>query len=155
VSEANAQRGGAERSSSGLQHRVATGDDLDLLAAWNRQLNEDERAANLLGVDALRERMRGFLAAEYTAVIFEEDGAPVGYALFRPDENGVYLRQLFVDRAQRRRGIGRRILERLHAEVFPRGVRVTIEVLVHNDRAIAFWRAAGFTDHAIAMTRPT
>lgn len=138
-----------------MQHRVATDADLDRLAAWNRELNQDEGAENLLGVDALRERMRGFLAGEYTAVIFEEDGAPVGYALFRPDENGVYVRQLFVDRAQRRRGVGRRILERLHAEVFPRGVRVTIEVLVHNERAIGFWRAVGFTDHAIAMVRRT
>jgi ribosomal protein S18 acetylase RimI-like enzyme len=138
-----------------MQHRVATGADLDLLAAWNRELNQDEGAENLLGVEALRERMRDFLAGEFTAVIFEEAGAPVGYALFRPDENGVYLRQLFVDRAQRRRGVGRRILERLHAEIFRRGVRVTIEVLVHNDPAIAFWRAVGFTDHAFAMIART
>lgn len=138
-----------------MQHRVATGADLDLLAVWNRELNQDEGAENLLGVDALRDRMRDFLASEYSAVIFEEGGDPIGYALFRPDENGIHLRQLFVDRAQRRRGVGRRILERLHAQVFPRGVRVTIEVLVHNERAIAFWRAAGFTDHAIAMVRRT
>ena len=69
-----------------MQHRVATGADVDLLAAWNRELNQDEGAENLLGVDALRERMRGFLAGEYTAVIFEEDGAPVGYALVRERE---------------------------------------------------------------------
>ena len=136
-----------------MEHRVATDADLDLLAVWNRHLNEDERAENLLDVDRLRERMRGFLAGEYRALIFEEAGTALGYALFRPDENGVHLRQLFVDRAQRRRGIGRRIVERLHMEVFPRGVRVTVEALVHNERALAFWRAVGFADHAVAMTR--
>ena len=138
-----------------MQHRCATGADLDLLAAWNRLLNEDERAENLLDVEALRERMRGFLAGEYRAEIFEEAGVPVGYALFRPDENGVHLRQLFVERAQRRRGIGRGIVECLHAEIFPRGVRVTVEVLVHNERALAFWRAVGFADHAVALVRRT
>ena len=65
------------------------------------------------------------------------------------------MRQLFVDRAQRRRGLGRRIVEVLREEIFPRGVRVTIQVLVHNERAIAFWRAVGFRDHAIAMIRRT
>ena len=87
-----------------MEHRVATDADLDLLAVWNRHLNEDERAENLLDVG-------------------------------------------------RRRGIGRRIVERLRAEVFPRGMRVTVEVLVHNERALAFWRAVGFADHAVAMTR--
>jgi len=136
-----------------MRHRDATNADLDLLAGWNRHLNEDERAEKLLGVEQLRERMRGFLAGEYRAVIFEEAGAPVGYALFRPDENGIHLRQLFVDRAQRRRGVGRRIVERLRAEIFPRDVRVTVEVLVHNDAALAFWRAGGFVDHALALVR--
>jgi ribosomal protein S18 acetylase RimI-like enzyme len=138
-----------------MEHRVPTDADLDLLAVWNRHLNEDERAENLLGVEPLRERMRGFLAGEYRALIFEEAGTPLGYALFRPDENGIHLRQLFVDRAQRRRGVGRRIVECLHAEVFPRGVRVTAEVLVHNEAALAFWRAIGFTDHAVALIRST
>jgi ribosomal protein S18 acetylase RimI-like enzyme len=136
-----------------MQHREATDADLDRLAAWNRELNEDERAENLLGVDALRERMRGFLAGAYRAVIFEEAGSPVGYALYRPDESGVYLRQLFVERALRRRGFGRRVVEVLLAEILPPGVRVTAEVLVHNDRALAFWRAVGFRDHALALVR--
>lgn len=136
-----------------MRHSVATDADLDLLAVWNLHLIEDERAETPLDVAQLRKRMRGFLAGEYRAVIFEEAGARVGYALFRSDENGIHLRQLFVDRAQRRRGVGRRIVERLHAEIFPRGVRVTVDVLVPNEAALAFWRAVGFADHAISLVR--
>ena len=138
-----------------MRHRVAGEGDLDRLAAWNRELIEDERAATPLDVAQLRERMRGFLAGPYRALIFEEDGEPVGYALYRPDEDGVHVRQLFVARGRRRRGVGRRIVERLCDDVFPRGARVTVEVLVHNGAALAFWRAAGFADHAIALTRRT
>jgi len=136
-----------------MRCRVATDGDLDHLVDWNRQLIEDERADTARDDTFLRARMRGFLAGGYHALIFEEAGAPVGYALYRPDEYGIHLRQLFVDRAQRRRGIGRRIVESLVAEVFPRGTRVQIEVLVHNDRALAFWRAVGFADHALALVR--
>ena len=138
-----------------MQHRLVTDADLDLLVDWNRQLIEDEGADTPRDAEFLRERMRGFLSGGYHARIFLEAGAPVGYALYRPDEYGVHLRQLFVDRTRRRRGAGRRIVECLVAEVFPRDARVKIEVLVHNERALSFWRALGFADHAIAMIRRT
>lgn len=134
-----------------MQHRFATAADLDRLADWNRQLIEDERADNPMDASQLRERMRGWLAASYRAVIFEIDAQPVGYALYLPDEDGIYPRQLFVDRAQRRRGIGRRAVERLRTQVFPSGTRVTLRVLVHNEPALAFWRALGFADHAVTL----
>ena len=67
-----------------MEHRFATEADLDRLAAWNRELIEDERADNPMDQPALRERMRGWLAGEYRAVLFEEGGEPVAYALYRP-----------------------------------------------------------------------
>jgi ribosomal protein S18 acetylase RimI-like enzyme len=138
-----------------MRYRVATDGDLDHLVDWNRQLIEDERADTPRDEAFLRDRMRDFLADGYRALIFEEAGVPVGYALFRPDEYGILLRHLFVDRARRRRGVGRCMVERLVAEIFPRSARIKLEVLVHNDRGLAFWRAVGFTDHSVALVRRT
>jgi hypothetical protein len=73
--------------------RTATDADLPLLAPWNRELIEDEGADNPTTVLQLALRLRGWLAADYSAVIFEQAGAPVAYALFVPDEGGIYLRQ--------------------------------------------------------------
>jgi GNAT superfamily N-acetyltransferase len=82
----------------------------------------------------------------------------VAYALYRPSDDGwegpaggVYLRQLFVCRAKRRRGVGRAAVELLREEVWPRGCRVTLETLLHNEPARAFWRSLGFREYSIAF----
>jgi len=43
---------------------------------------------------------------EYVGVIFEAEGEPAAYALYREDEHEVYLRQFFVARHCRRQGLG-------------------------------------------------
>ena len=138
-----------------MRQRAATAAALPLLARWNQELIEDEHADTALGLTQLEERMRGWLAASYRAVIFETDDGPVGYALHRPDESGVHLRQLFVARTCRRRGLGREAVRLLLREVLPRGVRVSLEVLDHNEAALAFWRALGFRPHAQTLLAPT
>ena len=42
--------------------------------------------------------MRGWLAMEYQAVVFEEAATPVAYALFRQTPEWIHLRQFFVAR---------------------------------------------------------
>jgi ribosomal protein S18 acetylase RimI-like enzyme len=42
-------------------------------------------------------------------------------------------------------------VELLQQEVWPRGKRLTVEVLVANDGAVRFWRAAGFKDYALTL----
>jgi ribosomal protein S18 acetylase RimI-like enzyme len=137
--------------------RPATTADLPLLAAWNEELIQDERADTRLDRSGLETRMRDWLANEYRAVLFENDGRAVGYALFRPDEAGVYLRQFFIARDRRRHGLGRSAVALLLAHVFPRGARVSLQVLNQNVNGLAFWRAVGFADSAqtlVAWTRP-
>jgi ribosomal protein S18 acetylase RimI-like enzyme len=133
--------------------RDATAADLPLLARLNRELIEDQRSSNPMSVAELEERMRGWLAGEYRAVIFELDGV-VAYALFRPAEGGIHLRQFFVLRPFRRRGIGRRAIEAFRRRYVPPGAALTLEVLVHNETGIAFWRALGFEDHALSLRLP-
>jgi len=103
----------------------------------------------------LEERMRRWLDSQYRAVLFEEGSQTVGYALFRSDEEGVHLRQFFIVRELRRHGYGREGVRMLLEEVWPKGNRVTVEVLDQNGSALAFWQAIGFRDHARTLKTST
>jgi GNAT superfamily N-acetyltransferase len=138
-------------SLSPLEYRVATIADADLLAQWNHQLIQDEGHRNCMTVPELADRMRGFLASEYKAVIFARDGSDVAYALFRESASEIYLRQLFVCRDSRRQGIGRAAVGLLRSQVWPGDKRLTVEVLVANEAAVAFWRSVGFVDYALTL----
>jgi ribosomal protein S18 acetylase RimI-like enzyme len=137
-----------------MRVRDATESDLPLLARWNCELIQDERADNPMTQGQLELRLRGWLGADYAAVIFEDGGAPVAYALFRPDEGGVHLRQFFVSRAHRRRGLGREAFRLFRERCVPPGAVLSLEVLVHNEPALAFWRAVGMREHAVRFRLP-
>ena len=132
-----------------MELREANESDLPLLANWNRELIEGERAENPMTALQLELRLVRWLAGDYEAVIFEQRGEPGAYALFRPDEGGVYLRQFFVARGQRRRGVGREAMRIFRERCVPAGASLSLEVLVHNECALAFWRALGMREHAI------
>jgi GNAT superfamily N-acetyltransferase len=131
--------------------RPANLDDCALLAQLNHQLLQDEGHRNRMSVPELERRMRGWLAGEYRAVIYEKDGAVVAYALFREEPELIYLRQLFVARDRRRQGIGRRAFELLRTQVWPKSKRLTVDVLVTNQPALAFWRAVGYRDYSLTL----
>jgi len=130
---------------------LATIADLDLLGEWNHQLIHDEGHRNPMTVAELRERLRGWLEGEYRAVIFLVEGEAAAYALFKETDAEVHLRQLFVARERRRQGIGRAMIQRLREEVWPREKRLTVEVLVANAPAVAFWRAMGYRDYSLTL----
>src|SRR5262245_46575431 len=102
-------------------------------------------------VPELEERMKGWLASEYAAMIFEDGKEVVAYALYREQPEEIYLRQLFVVRNRRRQGIGRRAVEVLRSNVWPPSKRLTVDVLVQNTAAIAFWRAVGYEDYSLML----
>lgn len=134
--------------------RTATLADVDTLAELNHQLIADEGADNPMSVQQLAERMAEWLEGRYRAMLFEEEGAPVAYALYRDDGESIYLRQFFVTRERRRAGVGREAIAHLVADVFPSGKRVVVEVLSKNARAMAFWHAMGFVDYFMTLERP-
>jgi GNAT superfamily N-acetyltransferase len=138
-----------------MNFRIATLDDCRLLAGLNHQLLQDERHRNrFMTLPQLEERMRGFLSGEYRGVIFQEDSEVVAYALYREQPDEIYLRQLFVVRDRRRRGIGRRAIEILRSEIWPKNKRLTVDVLLHDTTAIAFWRAVGYKDYVLGLEIP-
>jgi predicted acetyltransferase len=71
--------------------------------------------------------------------------------LFRQQSEEVYLRQLFVARDHRRQGIGHRAIQILRSDIWPKQKRLTVEVLVRNEGAVAFWRACGYRDYALTL----
>jgi len=135
-----------------VTYRVATQADVPLLADLNHQLIRDEGHRNPMTVPELAERMSKWIDGEYTAILFEEDEI-VAYALYRNSSDSIYLRQLFVSRAHRRKGVGRRVMNILFQEIWPKDRRITVDVLIHNSTAISFWRAVGFSDYSLALEK--
>jgi GNAT superfamily N-acetyltransferase len=134
-----------------MRFRFATLDDCALLAELNHQLIRDEGHQNPMTVSQLEERMRGWLAGDYQTVLYEDADGVVAYALFREEPQEIYLRQLFVVRSRRRQGLGRRAMEILRSEVWPKNKRLTVEVLVANKAAVEFWRSVGYLDYSVKL----
>jgi GNAT superfamily N-acetyltransferase len=103
-----------------------------------------------MSVEELAERMRKWLKGEYRAVLFSSE-QPVCYALFKEDHGLIYLRQFFVRRDQRRAGIGRAAISILKETIWPRSVRLTVDVLCQNEGGIAFWRSVGYRDYCLTL----
>jgi GNAT superfamily N-acetyltransferase len=131
--------------------RDAAAADIAQLASWNRQLIEDEGHDNPMSLDELVARMRTWLATDYRAVVFEVAATLVGYALFRDTPEWIHLRQFFVARDRRRRGIGARAVGLLRDTVFPSGKVILVEAMAWNDAALSFWRKVGFADRYIGL----
>lgn len=134
-----------------MTFRTATLDDCHQLAELNHQLIQDEGHRNRMTVPELEQRMKGWIAGEYKAMIYEDDGEVVAYALFREQEEEIYLRQFFVVRHRRSQGIGRRAIGILRSQFWPKTKRLTVDVLVVNKRAVDFWRAVGYADYALSL----
>lgn len=139
-----------------MDWRFARLEDAAELAGMNARLIEDEGHRNPMTLAALEARMRSWLGSGgYRAVLFELGSRPVAYALYRLEPDGIHLRQFFVERSERRRGLGRAALSVLRQEVWPADARITLEVLVGNRSAAAFWRAVGFRDYAVVLELPS
>jgi predicted acetyltransferase len=125
--------------------------DCALLAKLNHQLIRDEGHRNKMTVPELEQRMKVWLVSEYAGVLFENGGEVVAYALYREQPEEIYLRQLFVVRNRRRQDIGRQAMEILRTQIWPQNKRLTVEALIHNTAAIAFWRAVGYQDYSLKL----
>lgn len=135
-----------------LCFRAATVADAEVLGRLNHLLIRDEGHRNPMGVDALVERMRRWLADEgYEALLGFDGDDLVAYVLWRDEPDCVYLRQIFVQREHRRQGVARHLM----LSVFERwpDKRLTVDVLAGNARALAFWRRMGYRDYAVLLER--
>jgi predicted acetyltransferase len=134
-----------------MNFRRATSNDCAVLAKLNHQLIRDEGHRSKKTVRELESRMKKWLASEYAAVIFKDGKEIIAYALYRESPEEIYLRQLFVVRNLRRKGIGREAIEILRKKIWPKNKRLTVEVLVQNKAAVAFWRMVGYHDYSLKL----
>ena len=130
----------------------AKGAEAELLAGLNRQLDEDEPHPYPLPIAALTERMQRWIdSGEYQVLLFRRGERVTGYAAWRLEDRGAYLRHFFICRDQRRQGWGRAAMALLCGEVFPKDRPVQIEAAIENKAGIAFWRGIGFQDFGLSM----
>jgi len=134
---------------SDLTIRICSHEDLELLAALNKQLIEDEGHDNAMSIEQLKERMKAFINTDYYAYAFECKGEIIGYALVNHIRQPLYVRQFFISRNSRRSGYGKwafnKLLELLHTN------KVDIEVMAGNHRGYAFWKSLGFKERSVYM----
>jgi predicted acetyltransferase len=136
-----------------IEFRKAIKSDLQLLGEMNKRLIEDEKHSNPMAISDLVQRMDGFLNDRYSAYIITVDGVPVGYCLYRDDIDHVYIRQLFVERKNRRKGLGSACVMWLK-DSFWKKRKIRIEVLSHNIDGITFWKKIGFVNYCMTMEMP-
>ena len=134
-----------------FQIRQATEEDVPLILHFIRALAEYERMADR--VVANEEKLRRTLFGNprfAEVVIAEEDGKPVGFALFFHNYStflaapGIYLEDLFVEPEVRGRGYGKALLAHLARLAKERECgRVEWAVLEWNQPSIDFYRRIG------------
>jgi GNAT superfamily N-acetyltransferase len=134
-----------------LSLRVATRDDIALIAQFIRALADYEKLLNEVRLDeaVLAEKLFG--PRPYAEVLIGEiDGQPQGFALFfhnfstfegRP---GIYLEDLFVTSEARGSGLGTALLAELARLAVERDcARLEWSVLDWNEPSIGFYKALG------------
>ena len=131
--------------------RFATENDVPLILRFIRELAEYEQLSDR--VVATEESIRRTLFGNprfAEVIIGEEDGDPVGFALFFHNystflgQPGIYLEDLYVRPELRGKGYGRHLLERLADIARERNCgRLEWAVLNWNEPAIRFYRSLG------------
>jgi GNAT superfamily N-acetyltransferase len=133
-----------------LTLRDALPQDTDLILAYVGELANFERLSHECVADAGLLRRFLFEDRRAQAIMAEWDGEPAGFALYfynfstflgRP---GIYLEDLFVRPAFRRKGIARSVFQALAKKAVAEECgRFEWSVLDWNENAIAFYRGLG------------
>lgn len=126
--------------------------DAGKLAEMNKRLIGDERHPKPMNLEQLTQRMSAWLQNEYIGYLAIEDKKIVGYCLFRDDGEYYYMRQLYVERENRRNSIATELLDWMFENVWT-NKKVRLDVLYHNKEAIAFYKSYGFQIHVLRMEK--
>lgn len=129
--------------------KKCTIEDVVKLAELNKQLIEDEKSDNNMNLAELEARMRIFLEKDYCAYFFIKDVYVIGYALVNINANPLYLRQFLIERAYRRKHLGKKAVDLLIQEL--KVDSLDIEVLSWNEVGMKFWENCGFIERSRYM----
>jgi ribosomal protein S18 acetylase RimI-like enzyme len=139
--------------------RSATPEDVDLLMQLVERLESELPPLPYAEDPAEFERAKvERMVNDGVALVAEENGTPVGYALARFGDHGpttVYVSDLWVDAGLRGRGLGRELVRRVSNEALARGsTHVVLDVDSKNREAIAFYERLGFEEGAKILRAP-
>ena len=137
-----------------MKIRTTTKSDLQALAEMNFQMIADTDHRNPMTVKELKQRMGDWLQSEYHAAIIEDDSQITGYALWREEQDFLYIRQFFICAAKRRNHIGKCAIESLQKHQW-QGKTLRLDVLINNQIARSFWQSVGFSNYCIIMECPS
>lgn len=134
-----------------IRMQEARKEDVPLLVNFIRKMAKYEKLTHLLTVDeaTLEDSLFGPRPATEALILHWED-QPVGMAFYFHNfstftsRRGLYLEDLFIEEAYRKRGIGRAVLIHLAALALERGCkRFEWSVLDWNQPAIDFYKKMG------------
>ena len=137
-------------NSTDFQLRLATRNDVDLVLDFIKELAEYEHMSDQVVAtpELLAETI--FTQKKAEVVIAENQGTPVGFALFFHNYStflgkpGIYLEDLYVKKEMRGMGFGTRILTYLAALAVERGCgRLEWACLDWNEPSIQFYKQMG------------
>lgn len=126
--------------------------DVERLAEMNLHLIEDEQHPTTMNMKQLIQRFKQWLENEYTCYCVRQHGSIVAYCLWRDDGKYYYMRQLYVERKHRRKGIATKLLDWLYENVWT-DRKVRLDVLAHNVSAVAFYKRYGFRIGVLRMEK--
>lgn len=129
--------------------------EADLVANGGMPL---EAARDKAAADGRRAFADGFATPGNVLLAVEEDGVAVGSIWFAlREQHGVTAAFLFsieIGEGERGRGLGRRAMEELEAEVLRRGIgRLELNVFAGNERARSLYQSLGFAETAVHMAK--
>ena len=139
--------------------RTATAEDVDLLMSLVERLEAELPALPYAEDPAEFERRKvERMVSDGIALIAEEDGNAVGYALARYGDHGpttVCVSDLWVDSSARGQGIARELIRRVSEAAAAHGsTHVVLDVDSKNTAAIAFYERLGFEEGAKILRAP-
>lgn len=141
-----------------LYLRQGTHNDIEILAEMNQELIQDEKSTNPMTYTELHNRMTDFLKQNWKAILLVLDEEIVGYGLYQErvetidrDLREIYLRQYFIRRQFRGRGLGKEGIKRMNEEFFPESSLIIIDVLESNPEGKRFWESIGFKPYYTNM----
>jgi GNAT superfamily N-acetyltransferase len=142
--------------------RAADLKDARVLARMNSRLVEDQGTVNTWSLAKYEQRFLDWLqAGTWQVDIILEDGQIIGYAVYQqrgdyynPEQPVIYVRQYYIERTHRRRGLGRAAFQELIDRRFPTGYdAIELDVVATNPGGQQFWTKLGFAPYFIAMKK--
>ncbi|MCQ6562990.1 GNAT family N-acetyltransferase [Paenibacillus mendelii] len=138
--------------------KQAGSEHIRVLTEMNQELIRDEQSENRMDYGELYNRMSDFISSDWKAMLLVCKEEIIGYGLYQERKNAydsakeeIYLRQYFIRKPFRGRGLGREGVIKLRADVFPKSAALILDVLESNDAGRRFWESLGFKPYYTNM----